>query len=85
MGVLVRLPISRARKDLVAELEALLQEARAGELISLVFLVEDKDGGYRYGLLGDYTEAPERAHGPATRCMHELSIYINKRGRELRV
>lgn len=83
MGVVVQLPISRPRKDLVAELEALLAEARTGELISLVFLVEDKDLGYKFGMVGDYTEAPERAFGPATKCMYEMSIYINQHGRQL--
>ena len=83
MGLLVSLPINRQRRALVDELEELLQQARKGQLISLLYLAEGEDLKYRYGLVGDYIEAPERAFVPATKCMYQLSVYINKSGKSL--
>jgi len=60
-----------------------LQQARKGQLISLLYLAEGEDLKYRYGLVGDYIEAPERAFVPATKCMYQLSVYINKSGKSL--
>lgn len=83
MGLLVSLPINRQRRALVDELEGLLQQARKGQLISLMYLAEGEDLKYQYGLAGDYINAPERAFVPATRCMFQLSLYIDKTGKNL--
>lgn len=83
MGLLLSLPINRQRRALVDELEGLLQQARKGELVSLLYLAEGEDLKYSYGLVGDYIDSPERAFVPATKCMYQLSVYIEKTGRSL--
>jgi hypothetical protein len=74
MGV-TKLAEVRAQK-VVDVLEALLDRAHAGELISLAFLAEQTDGDPISGLVGRYRAEPERALGELSVMKTRLAGYV---------
>lgn len=66
--------------SLVATLESLLERAKSGQIMGLLYLVQVMGDGHGYGMAGSYEDHPTSAYIPACKGLYSLSLVINKSG-----
>jgi hypothetical protein len=69
-----------ANRPIVQQLEALLEQARAGQMTGLAFAV--KEGPYQHGigLCGDYRDDPAQVLAVTARIKYRVNQIIDDRG-----
>ena len=66
--------------DLVRRLEALLIEAKDGQICSLAYIVERGDASHGCGMAGKYLDNPESAFIPVSKGLFGLCTHIHDCG-----
>ena len=67
-------------KRLVSQLEKMLAQAERGEVISILYLIENSDGTKEFDVKGHFRKRPDLAFSSACTGMYALCNFIHSEG-----